>query len=60
MEKLACEQESGIPYTELIDRLIQLAVDRHRIEQGCKTSTLDETRELVKKRCINNHLNYPL
>ena len=31
-------EASGISYTELVDRLIQLAIDRHRREQRLKTS----------------------
>jgi D-alanine-D-alanine ligase len=31
-------EASGIPYGELIDRLIQLAIERFRIEQGLATS----------------------
>ena len=29
---------SGISYTELIDRLLQLAIERHRREQALKTT----------------------
>ena len=31
-------EASGISYTELIDRLIQLAIERHRAERGLKSS----------------------
>ncbi len=31
-------EASGIPYTELIDRLIQLAIERHERERGLETS----------------------
>jgi D-alanine-D-alanine ligase len=31
-------EASGIPYAELIDRLIQLAMERHEREQRLKTS----------------------
>ncbi len=31
-------EASGIPYPELLDRLIELALDRHRQKKGLRTS----------------------
>ena len=28
---------SGLPYTELLDRLIELALDRHRVKKAVRT-----------------------
>jgi D-alanine-D-alanine ligase len=38
-------QESGISYTELIDRLIELAIDRHRKEKKLRTDFLGSDPE---------------
>jgi D-alanine-D-alanine ligase len=33
-------EASGVPYAALVDRLIQLAIDRHGEKQRLKTSVL--------------------
>ena len=35
-------EASGIPYRELIDRLIRLAIERHQVRQSKKTSFLSD------------------
>ena len=44
-EELMVIKASGIPYPELLDRLIQLGLERHAEKQGIRTSYTPETAE---------------
>ena len=37
-------EASGLPYPDLLDRLIQLAIERHSQKQQLRTSITDERR----------------